>query len=327
MALLRRCSFIVTALLGGVVLLLQSSGPLSGSEVSKRGALRADQPPLAAFLAGDQGHVAVQFLTKKYKGWFVAETTNFRFYHNQPHKLVQKIADIAERTRLTMAYKWFGEAPDDWDPKCQIFLHSNRAGYTLETKDGGKSEGCTLVRLDGLEVDSRRIHLHCDADNLLDEIVPHEVTHAVMGGNFGSHQTPRWADEGMAILSQPRDSIAHYQRLLRLFRSRHDLFSVDVLMQTEDIKEQNTLEFYCQSESLVEFLVTLRGPQVFTRFLWDSFKTNYEKALQKHYGIASFNDLDTQWRAYAFDQGLPPANFAWLPTRPGGSPVCEIGNH
>lgn len=300
-------------ILGALALVVCSANPAAGGADGKTPALRSGQ----ALLTVAHEHVPVHFLTKKFKSWSVAESANFRFYHNQPHKLVQQVADVAEHTRLVMAQKWFGEVPERWDPKCVVYMHANRAGYTLETKDGGKSEGCTLVRLDGLEVGSRRIHLHCDADDLLSEIVPHEVTHAVMGGNFGSHQTPRWADEGMAILSQPAPSIRHYLNRLRVYRKQHDLFSVDVLMQTDDTKQQNTLEFYCQSVSLVSFLVSHGGPQNFTRFIWDSFRTNDETALKKHYGIASFDELQRRWEEYAFGQGKLPHGY----TRQSMSPA------
>jgi hypothetical protein len=305
MRAVHRRSLIFLALLGGMALILFSTSPAFASVAAKAKAVQASQPSLRSMLSDSTPHVAVRFLKKKFKIWSVAESANFRFYHNQPRKLVQEVADVAEHTRLVMAKKWFGEVPDQWDPKCIVYMHADRASYTLSTKDGGKSEGCTLVRLDGLEVGSRRIHLHCDADNLLTEIVPHEVTHAVMGGNFGSHQTPRWADEGMAILSQPPASIRHYLRLLRIYQRRHDLFSTDVLMQTDDITQQNTLEYYCQSVSLVKFLVSKHGPRTFTKFIWDSFKTDYEKSLKKHYGIASFDELQKQWQAYAFAKTPP----------------------
>jgi len=318
----QRSAGLVASVIGGLVLSFAVGQPqarlFADTALRKTDGLRNPPLPLQSFRAYPRQQVYVNFLPGKVDGWHVAESDNFRLLHNQPHKLVLQVAEVAERTRLTMARKWFGEEPDQWDPKCTVYMHANRLGYTLITKDGGASEGCTMVRMDGREVDSRRIHLHCDADNLLDEILPHEVTHAVMGGNFGAHQTPRWADEGMAILSQPRPSIEHYLAMLSVYRAQNDLFSLEVLMQTDDIKQQNTLEFYSQSVSLVEYLVSLGGPQTFTRFLWDSFKTDYETALKRHYGLAGFAELEKRWLQYAFHQSPPPegvARFKGIPAR------------
>ena len=254
--------------------------------------------------------VAVRYL-RRLDGWSVAETENFRILHNQKRELVQKVAQVAERTRLAMHRKWFGDTPDDWLPRCKIYLHATHLGYELET--GVKDTlGHALIRLDGRQVDSRSIHVYCTAPNLVQDVVPHEVTHAVLAGHFGKHDVPRWADEGMALLSQPRDSIDEFTRVLPKHREDGDLFALEVLMTTEESALTNTVEFYAQSVSVVDFLVAWKGPQEFTEFLWDSFHTDYGRALKQHYGVRGFADLDKRWQAYTFGEGPPTEGFALL---------------
>ena len=47
-------------------------------------------------------------------------------------------------------------------------------------------------------------NLRADHPQLLTAILPHEVTHVVLADLFTLQQIPRWADEGMAVLAEPR---------------------------------------------------------------------------------------------------------------------------
>ena len=74
---------------------------------------------------------------------------------------------------------------------------------------------------------SRRIDLHCDDPNAFVGVLPHETTHAVLAGRFGPGRLPHWADEGMAVLSEPRDRIDLHLHNLPQHRSSGELFAVD----------------------------------------------------------------------------------------------------
>ena len=51
-----------------------------------------------------------------------------------------------------------------------------------------------------------RTNLRADHPQVLTAILPHEVTHVVLADLFTTQQIPRWADEGMAVLAEPRRS-------------------------------------------------------------------------------------------------------------------------
>src|SRR5262249_551601 len=149
-------------------------------------------------------------------GWAVAETTNFRIHHNQPRELVEKAAQVAERTRWDMQRKWFGTNGDVWNPKCDLFLHATAHDYNRVTDAPAGSPGHSSFKLGSGPVLSRKIDVHCDNPNVLIAVLPHETTHTVLAGNFGEKPVPRWADEGMAVLSEPQDKIeAHLRNLPR----------------------------------------------------------------------------------------------------------------
>lgn len=140
----------------------------------------------------------------------------------------------------------------------------------------------------------RRIELHCDVTDMLTHVLPHETTHAVLAGRFGRHHVPRWADEGMAVLSEPREKIERYLKSLPAHRTKHELFPAGKLMSMNEYPEGRLVTpFYLQSISLVEFLSSQKGgPREFVHFVRDGLEGGYEAALKRHYGIRDFNDLE-----------------------------------
>ena len=52
-------------------------------------------------------------------------------------------------------------------------------------------------------VTTRKVLLRADHPQLVEAILPHEVTHVVVADLFTAQQIPRWADEGIAVLAEP----------------------------------------------------------------------------------------------------------------------------
>jgi hypothetical protein len=239
-------------------------------------------------------------------GWALAETRNFRIFHNQKTELVERVARVAEQTRQTMSAKWFNDAnPAAWTPRCDLFLHASGTDYARATGAPGGSPGHSQISLEGGRVILRRINLRCDDPNMVTGVLPHETTHVVLAGRFGTHQVPRWADEGMAVLSEPRNRIEMHLRNLPRHQQDRELFGVGQLMQMEEYPDGRLIgPFYAQSVSLVEFLSQRKGPAVFARFLRDGLDQGYEVALQRHYGIRGYAELQRMWQEHAFRAGV-----------------------
>jgi hypothetical protein len=241
------------------------------------------------------------------QGWARVETTNFRILHNQPKDLAEKAAHIAEQTRASMYQKWFG-GPVEWNPRCDIYLHATAQDYSRATGAPNNSPGHSSIRSEAGRVVARRIDLHCDDANMLIAVLPHEATHVVVAGQYGEHPVPRWADEGMAVLTEPRDKIDRHIRNLPRCQRDGQLLQVRQLLQLQDYPDPHYISgFYAQSVSVVEFLAAKKGSQAFTQFLRDALKTGYEQALSQHYGIRSFDDLQQQWSRQAFGETLTSA--------------------
>jgi hypothetical protein len=245
--------------------------------------------------------IEVRHTPRKGAGWALAETTNFRIFHAQSAEQAERVARAAETARATMARKWLGEKLPVWSPRCDVYLHPTMTDYARATGKPEWSPGHSTLKLEGGRVVVRRIDLRWDDKHMLEATLVHETTHVVLAGNFGRHHVPRWADEGMAVLSEPRERINRHLRNLPGHRRDGQLFNVGQLLRMEDYPEARRIgPFYAQSVSLVEFLVARKDAPTFTRFVRDGLDGGYEGALRKHYGLASFAELEQQWRDHAF---------------------------
>ena len=239
----------------------------------------------------------LQHFGKNPQGWLVTETTNFRIFHNQDRAFAERVALIAERTRVTMSKKWFGADQTPWTPKCELVLHATGADYQRQTGVPSTSPGHSRIETDPttFRVSGRRIDLHLDTMGMMEAILPHEATHVVLAGNFGTHQVPRWADEGMAVLTEPLEKIEQHRRNLAKAQRDGLLFGVKDLMDLQNYPDGSRIAaFYAESVILCEFLTTQRGPETMTAFLRDGLDQGYESALRKHYGW-TFRELRSNW--------------------------------
>jgi tetratricopeptide (TPR) repeat protein len=235
--------------------------------------------------------------------WNVLETPNFRILHNQPREVAEKAARIVEQTRKAMSKKWFGDNGEAWNQRCDIYLHATGQDYSSATGKPPQSPGHSTIQAEGERVVMRRVDIHCDDSNWPIGVLPHETTHVVIAGRYGANAVPRWADEGIAVLAEPRDRVERHLRNLPRHRDDHMLFGVGTLMEMNDYpRPQYIGPFYAQSVSLVEYLSSLKGPQEYTAFLRDGLRNGYEPSLKKHFGIESYADLERRWQAYAFNQ-------------------------
>jgi hypothetical protein len=258
--------------------------------------------------SGDGGEIKsvnVKHLQRKDQGWYIAETDNFRIFHNGSRELVNKVALAVEQTRVAMNRKWFGAAGEAWNSKCDVYIHAEGKEYARLTGVSASSPGHSRIETEGERVVSRRIDVHCDNPNMLKAVLPHETTHVVLAGKFGKHIIPRWADEGMAVLTEPADKVELHRKNLTRCRQKGQLFTVRELMQLSDYPKPGRVGvFYAQSVSLVDFLSKKRGTVVFSQFLREALRDGYEPALRKHYKIRNFDELQESWSQEVFAKPL-----------------------
>jgi tetratricopeptide (TPR) repeat protein len=242
--------------------------------------------------------VTLKHSAKGANGYQLAESSHFRCFHNQTPEYAEKVMQIAEATRVQMSRRWFGKDGDEWQPKCDIFLHATAAEYSEHTKQNPAFPGHSRIELDernGRVVD-REIHLRCDNPAMLDAVLPHETTHIVLAGNFGNKHVPRWVDEGVAVLTEPLEKVqVHKKNLARSLQNR-ELIPLRDLVQLSNFPEAKQITvFYAQSVALVDYLTNQKGPQVFTQFVREALRDGYDSALKKHYGFQTFGEFQDRF--------------------------------
>lgn len=242
----------------------------------------------------EAGRNAATILSRSNVGrWSVVETANFRIF-GIGDRLLLDAARIAEQTRANLFRTWFGDAkPVRWQPLCELYLHDDDAEYSRLTNLGASSPGNSSVAVERGRVRSRRIDLRSDAASLLEAVLPHEITHVVMSDRFTEPALPRWADEGLAVLTEPDEKMAAHLRNLVEWRSRGRHFTAQQLMTMHNYPPGELWGlFYAESVSLVDFLVQRGGPARFIEFLSAAISRGYEPELHRVYGIRSFSELD-----------------------------------
>lgn len=238
------------------------------------------------------------------EGWQVAETKHFRIFHKQNGEFAERVAQIAEHTRFTMYRKWFNAEAAAWEPICELILHPNVASYTQMTPAPSNSPGHSRVEMDpSKRIVMRRMDLRCDIPTMMEAVLPHEATHIVLAGMFGPFHVPRWADEGIAVHSEPSDKIEQHRRNLFKFHKEGSLFGLKELMEMENYPQPRRVgAFYAQSVVLVEFLTQQKGPRVLAEFVKDGLRQGYDSALQRHYGM-TFTQLEQLWQQQVIAPG------------------------
>jgi hypothetical protein len=247
-------------------------------------------------VASGEGNPASSDLSRS---WQVLETDHFRVFHVDP-ELARKAADAAEAVRARQTIKWGSPASKTgWSPRCDLYLYPTPGDFARMTGQSETSPGFSTMSINGSRVIARRVNLRADHPQLLTAILPHEVTHVVLADLFIQQQIPRWADEGMAVLSEPeaeqRNRVANLDAPIREGR----VFKLSELMAIDYPNDDARSLYYDQSVSLTQFLVKLGTPEQFIAFVRDAQQKGVDVALREVYQIEGIADLETRWMEFA----------------------------
>jgi len=256
--------------------------------------------PTAARAQGAPAAIAVRHADAATDGWLFAATENFGLWHQEARAQAEEVLRTAERARARVLRRWFGKDVGPWQPKCELNLYPSGAAFQQATGLPDRTPGFAQTRYEGERVVSRRIDLRGDWAELLTAVLPHEVTHIVLADQFGSRPLPSWANEGIAVLTEPADNIARHLRNLRRQRDEGLLLGVKDLMDRSGYPDRYGMgAFYAQSVSLVRFLEQEKGPEALTAFLRCAQRAGMAPALRRHYGM-TFEELEQRWQQHAF---------------------------
>lgn len=247
-------------------------------------------------------------------GWKVIESENFRCWSQLTDDEARQLTESCERWRTRLRTQWIAE-PEvaNWQPKCDVVVHPHRGQYTRAlNRPGDSSVGSTRMQFDQGRTVSRRIDVRADASDWSNAALPHELTHVVLGERFGGRALPRWADEGIAMLSESAEKqgerLSHLQTVLAGGR---ELTLSQVTNSIGTVSPAQRDAFYSQSLALTSLLIEKSSAAAFADFVDDAAAGDLEGALRRHYQLESAAALQQAWRHWTRDPQR--VRFAALP--------------
>lgn len=199
-----------------------------------------------------------------------------------------------------------------WQPKCQVVLHSNLNSYRQATgQASAQTVGSSVIDVRAGRVSRRRIDLLVANTDQALAALPHEMTHVLLADVFPTSPPPRWAEEGLALLSDPADKRARHARdLRRALQTNTTLPLTRFFSDTEYPSAGDRGVFYAESMSLADYLVALDSPQRFVEFMELSQQVGQVPALQRVYDIRGLDELEGRWLRFAARQNVAPEGAA-----------------
>lgn len=227
------------------------------------------------------------------------ETSHFVVYSND-EILADDIAGKVEKYYDIPVDLGLGESNFWMKDKVHIYIYDTPQEYAKVTDKATWTSGYT-------EFKTRTIYSHKDVRDIIDAVIPHELTHLIFADfmNFSSNY-PKWLSEGLAMYQETKSCKAYieeYQNILEEMR-RGKYFSLDELTEFDPSKGKNRkliYWWYVQSMSVVTYLIEVYGRGRFYTFcknLREGMKL--EEALADAYSpdIKSLPELTGRWLNY-----------------------------
>lgn len=241
--------------------------------------------------------------TSNVNGWQVVESRSFRIHHVGQPTVAERLAPVCERTRQSLRARWLGETNNSaWSLKCDLFLYPSGKEFQRLTRFSAETWGFADLEVGDRKVWMRRLHLRTDDAARIDKLLVHELTHVVLADYFAEHQIPRWADEGIAVLSEPAERRTKLREWLNQEAKQGRLFSLQELTQQRSVPQDKRLGelFYAQSVALVEFLLTDRqlSESELLRFVADCEAHGLPTATRRQFPDSVADRWESDWREW-----------------------------
>ena len=229
-------------------------------------------------------------------------------------EIAEQCGKRAEQCRDELAIKWLGEKlPGNWHKPCDLKVNVGQIG----------SGGATTFAFDNGEVFGWRMNVQGSLDDILESVIPHEVSHTIFACYF-RRPIPRWADEGAAqTVESSRERHRHYAVL-----QQSPMIPLPELLAMKDYPRdmRKVVTLYSQSHAIATYLIQRGGHKRFLDTIHFANTMGWEKSLQSQYGIG-VAQLDVAWREHA-NQVIArkiPLDSNHLVSRQGVNGPCPEG--
>jgi hypothetical protein len=203
-------------------------------------------------------------------------------------QLAERVGLAAEKQRKALALLWLGKELPAWTKPCAVRVQLH----------GGPSGACVIQYGVG-EVVAQEMMLDGTAEQILKDLVAHEVTHLLLAHHFG-WPVPRWADEGAALLAESAETRAREERRLAKLQEEGRLLPLAKLLPMRDYP-RDVWALYAQGSSLTAFLIATADRKQFLAFVAAGRKGGWDKAAADVYGYHDVAGLETAWLTWVAD--------------------------
>ncbi len=233
--------------------------------------------------------------------------------------LAKTFGEYAEKYREEKARDWLGQEMPNWSQKCPL---------AIEITEGRTGGATTFTFSDAKAgVLSQEMKIFGSVKQLLDSVLPHEITHTVLAYHFGQ-AVPRWADEGGSVLSENDKERLDHDVKCREFLNAGRGIPLRILFAMKEYP-RDMIVLYAQGYSVSDYLIALgggglKGRKKFLDFLETGMQKgnkNWEKAVATHYDFDSVDNLQVKW---IDSLRKPPADLASRSKVSGGGSVASL---
>jgi hypothetical protein len=208
------------------------------------------------------------------------------FVVTAPTKLVAlEVGLSAEHYRREKAIEWLGKDLPKWSKPCRVRVK-------ITTQGCG---GATSFAFDKGKVLSQDMHLEGSLDRILSDCLPHEVTHTILAHWYGK-PLPRWADEGMALLSESSDSQVRHAAMMSRILDEGRRIPLRHLLPSHEFP-RDVMALYTEGYSLTDFLVKAGDRNTFLKLVRQGEQDGWDEAVRALYGWKTVEALEKAWLA------------------------------
>ena len=202
--------------------------------------------------------------------------------------LAKQFAETAEASRKQLTMLWLGHNIPNWSRPCPVRVKvDERLGAGGETSfsfAGGEVYGWTMS-------------IQGPADQIINSVLPHEITHMILASHFRK-PLPRWADEGAASAIEDASERQKLNNALIKYLQTNRGISFTRMFAMKEYPD-DIRPLYAQAHALVTFLIDQGGHRKYIQFLETAFQNNHwDDALQSYYGFDDLKTLQTRWNRW-----------------------------
>jgi len=223
---------------------------------------------------------------------------HFIIYHNDK-SYANKVSWKAEYSykKIIRHFGIDGFRPWEEKSKCRIYLFENRDDYVGLSGAPSWSAGCAM--------DSPpRLFIYKGALGLLENTLPHEITHLIFHLLIPREKIPLWLDEGMAQYEEKDWDAGHVKGYLKDCVEQGAYIHFDELFSLSNYpsKQEKINIFYAESASIIDYLRKQQIASLYGKFILKiRHGKTVDQALKETYHPKFKNgttDLEKYWLKY-----------------------------